>query len=470
MASVLPQPVALLSTLLYAVDDGFIVPFAWVANRSQIIALAFIVWALWFHARAERAGSWRLQTVVALLVTLGLCAGEHALTALPYVVVATLYRAGPLWPRIRALLPLMLLVAVYMLVRAGMGYGIAGSGFYIDPLAEPLRYLFAFRERVAILLADLVFSIPCEWSQGAPMPSSLKRVLSLVSLPVSAAPLGYLAAVPVMVAIVWLHKSPGKLGEHAIEWLVVGALVSLLPVGAVIAAGRMTPAPALGFNALAAFLVWRSTLTVLGAFGPMRRIQAALIAVSVSGLALFIPARRSYHGAHYMNGMTNHERRWVEQADFGVKSLAGRHVFVLAARDLGTQTAIPYILHAAGKPMPASARLLSPRGDETQLLTRVSVSSFELTYPQRSSSPVFAGSVYRSDTDVLRLGDKFVGPNFEISVLEIRLGEPTRVRFDFTASIDSDSFVFMVAGRSALSRLMMPPISEQIVIAPAGGP
>ncbi len=474
MGSVLPWPVALLSTLLYAADDGFIVPYAWIANRSQIIALAFIVWAVWLHVYAQRAGSWRFHSAAALLVALGLCAGEHALAGIAYLVAAALYAPWSIRLRIRALIPLAALVASYVLVRASMGYGIAGSGFYIDPVTEPLRYLSVFGDRVALLLADLVFSIPCEWSQGAPLPSFLQQALSLTPLAasteLSAVPLGYFAGVLILLAILWLHKSGNEHGERAIEWLLVGALISLLPVGGVVAAGRMTPAPALGFDALLAYLLWRSGCAALRAVHAPRRVVASLLAALVLTVALLVPARRSYEGAHYMNGMTNGERRWIEQADFGVTSLVGRHVFVLSARDLASQIAIPYILHAAGKPMPASARLLSPRGDEPQVLTRVGVSAFELAFAQRSSVPVFTGSVYRSDADVMRSGDRFFGEYFEVSVLEARLDRPTRVRFDFSTSLDDDVFVFMVAGERRLARFKMPNISEHVVIAPAGGP
>jgi hypothetical protein len=474
MASLLPLPVAALSTLLYAVDDGFIVPFAWIANRSQIIALGFVVWALWCHVRAQRTGAWSLHCASAVLVTLGLCAGEHALAALAYLVAVSLYRPGPLWSRTRALIPFATLVVAYVLVRAWLGYGIAGSGFYIDPVTEPLRYLFAFRERVLVLLAELLFSIPSEWSRGAALPGFLEQTLLLV-LPASstyrhAAPVGLIAVVLLIIAIWWLRTSRSEHGERAIECLVVGALISLLPVGGVIAAGRMTPAPALGFDAFLAYLLWRSGHAAMRASTSAERVFAALGAISLLAMALIVPARRSHHGAHYMNGMTNAERRWVEQADFGVKSLLGRHVFVLSALDLASQLAIPYILHAAGKPMPASARWLSPRGDQPQVLTRVGVSSFELAFAQHSSGNPFVGSVYRSDADVMHLGDKFLGPQFAVSVLETRLGQPTRVRFDFPISLDSDVLVFMVAGQKQLARLKLPRISEHVVIAPAGSP
>lgn len=474
MAAVLPLPIAALSTLLYAVDDGFIVPFAWVANRSQIIALAFVVWAMCFHVRAQHSGSWRDRGATAILIALGLCAGEHALAPLAYVVAATAYAPGSFGARVRRLLPLLVLVAVYVLARAAMGYGIAGSGFYIDPVAEPVRYLLAFRVRVAVLLADLVFSIPSEWSQGAPLPGYLQRALSLTAFAqqsqLNAAPVGVVAAILTCGLLLWLRTSRAGEGRRAIEWLVVGAFISLLPVGGVIAAGRMTPAPAIGFDALMAYLLWRSISIAVRASKRWARVAAAVVAIVVSTLALVVPARRSHDGAHYMNGLTNAERRWVEEADFGVKSLMGRHVLIVSALDLASQLALPYILHAAGRAMPATARLLSPRGDEPQVLTRVGPRSFELAFAQHSSLPQFVGSVYRSDADSMHPGDRFIGTHFEVSVLETRLGQPTRVRFDFSTSLDNESLVFMVAGEKRLSRLKMPGIWEHVVIAPAGRP
>lgn len=468
MQQIVPWPVALLTTLIYAVDDCFIMPFAWVANRSEIIALAFSVWALSFHIRALHSGSLRMRCAVAVLVFLSFCAGEHAFAPLAFIVAATLASPGTLWARMRTLLPLGLIVALYIIVRAALKYGVASSGFYIDPLAEPLRYLQACATRIPILLAELVFSIPCEMSQGAPLPTGTFLGSLLRSLSGSSANfvgVGVVAGLLSIAGVAWLRSH----GERAIAWLVFGALLALLPLGGTIASGRLTAAPAIGFDALLAYLLWKSGSAVVQASQNWLRVLALTLAVLLISLALVVPVRRSYDGAHYMNGMTNGERFWIQGADFGVDRLAGRHVYVLSARDLASETSIPFILHAQGRALPASATLLSPRGDSAQTLVRVADNAFELALgPTRPRK--FNGSVYRADDDVMHPGERFRATGFEVTVIETSHDQPSVLRFQFLTSLDDDNAVFMVAAKGRCTRFIMPKIGERVVIPPAEWP
>jgi hypothetical protein len=473
---VLPWPLAALSSALYALDDCFIMPYVWIANRSELVALALVVWALYFQLRHLDSGSLATRCAVAALVFAALCAGEHALAPLFYLFAVTLVCRQNVGSRARTLLPVVLIIATYIVVRAMLGYGVAGSGFYIDPVAEPLRYLRACCTRIPLLLGELLFSIPCEWSYGAPFPQT--RLLLAIALPGSEmdgtspsfVAAGVVAGAACLAALWWLRRREGQYGERAVTWLVAGALLSLLPLGGVMAQGRMTPAPAMGMDVLLAFLVWRAGSVVVTASQLWWRALALGMAVSVLYVAVYLPGRRSYDGANYMAGTSNGERHWIEDADYGVDSLAGKHVLVLSARDLASQLSIPYIVHAAGRPMPETARVLSARGDKPQLFRRISERSFELifAYPPRPES--FTGSVYRSDADAMQVGDAFASPLFAVTVLEAASGQPMRLRFDFVRALDSPDLVFMVAERRRFTRFAVPAIGVPVVIAPAQGP
>jgi hypothetical protein len=196
-----------------------------------------------------------------------------------------------------------------------------------------------------------------------------------------------------------------------------------------------------------------------------------VLAASVIGIALIAPTLRSRVGAHYMNGMTNLERGWVEHASFGVESLGGRNVLLLSARDLASEISIPYILHAAGRVMPDSAALLSPRGDSPQTLVRVADNSFELVLGPVTQPPTrFNGSVYRATGEVMRPGATFQSNNFEATVLEVTSEQPSSLRFDFVLPLESDKLVFMVAAKGQMKRFTMPRVGERVVIPPAEGP
>jgi hypothetical protein len=272
-------------------------------------------------------------------------------------------------------------------------------------------------------------------------------------------------------SVVWFRLSDEIHGERAIAWLVAGALMSLVPLGGTMATGRLTTAPALGFDALLAFLLCRTSTAVLNPARSWSRIIAIALAALCFGVALAVPVRRSHDGANYMNGMTNLERGWIEHADFGVASLAGRNVFVLSARDLASEISIPYILHAAGRAMPESAALLSPRGDGPQTLVRVADNAFELAVATPTLPPTrFNGSVYRATGELMNSGQKFRSTCFEVTVVETKSGEPSILRFDFSTPLENDALVFVVAAKGQMRRFYMPRIGDRVIIAPAEGP
>ena len=480
LGTLLPLPLAAISVGLYALDDGHVVPFAWAANRSELIAFAFVVWALWVEILAQRRGSTALRVLSGALVLLGLASGEHALAPLTYFVALFLLGSGSLWQRARKLVPLVVLVLVYSAVRARLGYGIAGSGFYIDPLSEPVRYVEACLTRVPILLGELVFSASSEWwFWGYPWEHQawFRELLPQAAweqsgVRVALVSLGIVAGLLSLAAVRWLAQADGRLGERNLRWLLLGALASLIPLSGTIVLGRMTVAPAIAFNALLAYVAWRAGQRVLERSGALwQRIGAGLVVLLIVELAVIEPAMRSRAGAHYMHGVTHVERRWVEEADYGTDDLSGKYVFVLSSRDMASQFSIPYIMHAAGRGMPEFATLLSPMGEKVQFLTRTGDNSFELLFPiMITRVEPFNGSVYRPVNDPLRAGDTISSVMFDVTVLRVERGQPSHLRFVFRRPVDDPSLIFMVANEHRLQRLEMPPIGERVNIRAAAGP
>ena len=68
------------------------------------------------------------------------------------------------------------------------------------------------------------------------------------------------------------------------------------------------------------------------------------------------------------------------------------------------------------------------------------------------------------------LGAAYASPYFVATIVETVRDQPTRIRFDFKTSLDSDSWVFMVAGQDRMTRFRMPRVGAHVVIAPALGP
>lgn len=143
-------PLAGLCCLLYIVDDGHIIPALWWSNRNAIVAAAPAVLGLVAHLKWREEG-WRPGLPLSLVgYGLGLLGGETALGIFGYLIAWELFHRTDSWRgRVRALAPAGMLAVAYLTVYKVAGFGVYGSGVYLDPLAEWQTYLAALPARLA---------------------------------------------------------------------------------------------------------------------------------------------------------------------------------------------------------------------------------------------------------------------------------------------------------------------------------
>jgi hypothetical protein len=462
---VLPLPVAALAVLLYTVDDAHAVPVTWAANRSELVSVALVMWGLWAHIAARATRSARLTVLSLLLVTAGLLAGEHSLAPLAYFVTFELCASdGPFRYRVRRLLPIALLAAAYLMLRAGLGYGVAGSALYIDPIAESARYLSAAALRMPLLLGDLVFGAAPEWWFWAPgwthsafvrhfVPSSWvtlqhlrdeQFVLCLVALGLSVA------------SIAWLYRRPAGGPRRTLRWLMLGALLSLIPLSGTAAMTRLTVAPAIAYDAGLAYLLWRAIEQLWTGRRPQWRLLSGLFAAVLLQLHVVRAAMLSYETARNLTAESQIEYDWVRHASFDLDELAGRHVFVVCAFDMATQFGLPYVLHLAGLSMPLSSGMLSPAFQNAHVLTRPAPNVLEIEYPGGPTGSPFKRTAYRPDDSEFHSGERIRTRLFDVLIKAVHDGEPTQLRFSFPLSLDDPRYVFMYPTRDGLKRVSLP--------------
>src|SRR5439155_6623597 len=119
-------------------------------------------------------------------VSLG--AGESALAIVAYLAAHALWLdRGRVRERFLALAPYAVIVVAWRVLYGHLGYGVAGSGIYLDPGSQPVEFLTAAGTRLPFLL---VGQLALPWSDIA----SLYEVLGItpVMLPIA---LGLLAAI-----------------------------------------------------------------------------------------------------------------------------------------------------------------------------------------------------------------------------------------------------------------------------------
>lgn len=483
----LPRGVSALAVWLYTVNDAHALPVAWSANRSELIAVTFVTWALWarlsLRTRGFRAGLW----LAPLLVALGLMSGEHALGPLAYIGALELVTGvGNLRRRLVALAPFALLVLAYVLLRAGLGYGIAGSSFYVDPLAEPLRYIKACAERLPLLLGDLTFRYAAEWRYWPP--PFRKTLLDHHLLPAGWVALGHIqrlqqvlgliAAALLLAALRALSRrrthsaSPGEETNPppALYWLLWGALLSLVPTCGTLPMSRLTIAAAIGIDAGLSWLVWSLLRRLRRPGDVLRQLPAVLLAALVIAVHGVHAASRTRDESTTYALRSHLEEAWVLSAELPARQASDLHVFLIAARDWASQFGIQSVRHLHRLSLPASVELLTAASESPHELVRASENVLDVFLPRQIEYSRFLTSVYRHEDLPFQAGDHLSCARFDVDVLDAHDGEPNHLRFSFPAPLDDPRYVFLYPAGSGMIRLTMPPVGGRFRLPPPAWP
>lgn len=468
---VLPLPAAALGTLLYAWEDAHILPVTWIANRSELVANAFVVWAVFLRVLGTRRNdSQRLRAAAYALVACGVLAGEHAIPALAYLAAFELSRSElQLRERVRAVLPLALLVAGAVILRLAGGYGASGVGMYVEPLAQPLRYLEACVQRLPLLFGDVVFGIAADWFPSGPPADTWLAALPFIpawpSWPGFQLAMGWIGVAGVGLVLVAL-RARTEPAMRAVFWLLLGAAASIVPMCASVAMGRLTLPAALGVDAAWAFCATELVRRAHTHRSAVRWAGAVAAAAMVLGPHAIGAARRAWYEPQALAWLAQTETDWVRLDGLNV---AGRKLILLTA-GCAAQWVIPFVRHWSGLEMPASSTPLSAAILSSHELIRTADDAIELRLPARPFGATFTNSVYRSANHAFRVGERLHTPNFDVEVLAAESGEPTWLRFQFPKSVDDASYAFLYARPEGFAQLELPEVGGRVMLPPASWP
>ena len=240
---VLTARVATLATVIFALAPCHALPLAWLANREAFISLTFGLLALAAMLRFHEAGRAREVALAAGFSSLALLGGEYAFSAAGYMLaLAALAREVPVKRRAIGLLSFGVPAAIYLALRARLGYGTAGSGFYTDPFGAPLAYLRHAPRRAVTLLAEGWFSLDGETlDQKTPA-----WLLASCFIP---------AAALLFVSVRRTFAGLDAARRASAWWLLAGSLLALVPVLAVQPSPRLLGASMVGTAAAVALVL-----------------------------------------------------------------------------------------------------------------------------------------------------------------------------------------------------------------------
>ena len=233
--------VAGLAALMYALDGAHAVPAAYLANRNALIACCFGFLSVLAFVRWRKHGHATTRWVSVLMLALALSAGEMGLATAAYLFsyALTVDRDG-IRARLMRLLPHGAVFGAWVLIYKLGNFGSHGSGFYVDPLRDPLGFAGSFCQRAAFLLMGQWSPLPAEMSMANAPGSSAFFHLSVFSFVVAA-----------IVAVLFI---PLVVRDRMARFWGLGALLSLIPIGAVGPENRLLGFVGLGSMALLAQL------------------------------------------------------------------------------------------------------------------------------------------------------------------------------------------------------------------------
>jgi hypothetical protein len=248
-----------LATLFYAIDDAHLLPVLWSSNRHSLVSAFFGFAALHMHSRGR-------SLLGAGLFALALAGGEAAIGLVPYFLAFAWFvddRARHV--ALKSLVPYGIVMVVWVGLYLGLGYGASGSAFYIHPTVSPGRFSVAVLERAPQLVLAQLFGPPAElWGM---LPASARLPAAVIVFLVAS------GLVALLLRGAWGHPST--------KFFAFGALGSLVPVCATLAADRNLMFPGFGAFGLLAIAVAR-------VFTARREGRSTRLATGVAAFALFV--------------------------------------------------------------------------------------------------------------------------------------------------------------------------------------
>lgn len=261
--------------LLYAVDEAHVHAVSWIASRNTVITALFVALTLDAHV-AWRRDAVRTGSVLApCWLVLANASSEGGIATLAYLVAyASFVDRGTLRQRVASLLPAIAVSAAHHGASRAIGYGVTGSGLYLDPLHAPAAFLAQLPERFVRMLCEQ-FSLPAMVLRYAPEASHGVIEAGAYTM----------LAVILVVACLQARRDP------IVRFLLAGTLLSVVPMCtiAIDVSPRLLLVPGIGAFAMIGRMV-AAALAAGAASLPARAGAAALLAVHGLLAAVACPA------------------------------------------------------------------------------------------------------------------------------------------------------------------------------------
>jgi hypothetical protein len=433
--SVLSERAAAVGTLVFALSPAHTVPVG---------SFALARYVRWRHGRSKRDGAISTCLWAAAMLT-----GEYALCFTGYVAAIEFARRGDtVARRMSGLAVFALPLFAYLGIRAALGYGVHGSGFYHDPLADLGSYISGTPRALAILLGAVWFGIDDRWSASASL-----EWLVLV---------GAAIVLAMGIARASASRRQDARSRSGTLWLLVGSVLALLPVAAVQPSTRLLAVGALGVCALVGVVIDAAWTDLTEGMWRSREgaPTTAVTAVAALGLVyahfIHVPVQAYWFSRRATEEEPVYSRRlaWVRENLSPSKTT----VVVLRGTTPTTALAAPFMLRSTD---PERWRVLTQAFGR---LVAVRSGSRSLDVVQDGAEPL----VYLGPTDPVRATGMAEGETFEVPGMRTTVvsvdgnGQPGRLRFEFDRDLDAPSFWWIVEGENGFREVRLPSVNQGV--------
>jgi hypothetical protein len=437
--------VAGLAMLLFAVEDAHAMPAGWLANRHALLSLVVAAGAFLAHVEWRKSGRvYWLVAAVGMLVA-GLLCGETALGIVAYVVAWQLTLDRGRWSaRLLAIAPYAVMILVWRLVYDHMGYGITGSGLYLDPVRDPGDFAFALLGRWPVLQLGQWLQAPVDVIISVP-PALHLAILT-----------GALAA---CLGLGWFFLPLLRRSPQARFWA-LGMALALVPLCAAFPMDRHTIFAGVGAFGLLAVQAdafgWISPRGPAPGSRVRRWLTCALLVLHLPVAAVLLVGRTAslpVFGAFFAAGAdTAPESPGVEEQTF---LFVSGHEFPVAY--------LPIIRSVEARSAPRRIALLASftsrnrivREDEDTLVIE----------PKRGFLAAPSDRLERGLESAFLQGERVWMPDFVAEVREVNPdGRPQVVAFHFRKPLEDPGYGWMSWGLAGAEPFTVPAVGETVVL------
>jgi hypothetical protein len=441
--------VAGLAMLAFAVDESHTLPAAWIANRHALVALVFCAVILVLHLEWRRTGRARYLAGGLAVLALGLTASETVLGVTAYLGAWQFCREPGRWGRrLAPLAPYAAVVVIWRWIYDHLGFGITGSGLYLDPVASPFDFATALLMRWPSMLA----------TQWLPLPVDMIMFLPPVGR-------GVVAVVCVIIAasLVWLFAPLLRRSAEARFWA-VGMSLALVPLCAAMPMARNLVIASIGGAALLALQTQAVGLlpgTEAKESGPLRRwLTVALLVLHLPLAAAALTVQVAHQNVFASFFLSGH-RTVPDVPEIEEQSL----VFVTGYEFPSAY--VPIARWVEGGHAPERTALLASLWADSRV-TRAGAHTL-VVEPAKGYLAAESDRLERPLSVPFAVGETVWMPDFDAEVRSITDdGRPRAVAFRFREPLDAPRYRWMKWGPRGAEPFQLPADGETVVV-PAQG-